>query len=79
MEAIEEHMDVSQSEEWSGTLNELWALVRAKFAKNTVVRVNGNPSLFVRSLSTIGWRKPTLGFFIIQPKSKLTYDSSFWC
>ena len=38
MEAIEEHMDISQSEEGSGTMNELRAVVRAKLAKEPGVR-----------------------------------------
>ena len=37
MKAIEEHMDKSQSEEWSGTITELRAVVRAKLAKDTGV------------------------------------------
>ena len=32
-------MDISQSEEWSGTMNKLKAVVRAKLAKDTGVRV----------------------------------------
>ena len=32
-------MDISQSEEWSGTITELRAVVRAKLTKDTGVRV----------------------------------------
>ena len=39
MEAIEKHMNISQSEGVSGTMNELRAVVKAKLAKDTGVRV----------------------------------------
>jgi len=62
-------MDISQSEEWSGTITELRAVVRAKIVKDTGVRVaprastvkmdahlmgNQNPSLLGRRHSTMG-------------------------
>ena len=38
-------MDVSQSEEWSGTMNEFRAVIRAKFAED----------VFASRASTVEW------------------------
>ena len=54
-------MDVSQSEEWSGTMNEFRALVRAKLADNVCVsRASTVEGMLAQSPHLMGNKNPPL-------------------